>query len=85
MADRTTVTERGQTSIPARLRHEHHVSAGTELVWEPVGADEWRVRIDRRANVVRDPLAMLGYARRFRAVRPTAEWMRELREGEGER
>jgi hypothetical protein len=42
------------------------------------------VRIDRRANVVRDPLAMLGYARRFRAVRPTEEWMRELREGEGE-
>jgi bifunctional DNA-binding transcriptional regulator/antitoxin component of YhaV-PrlF toxin-antitoxin module len=82
MADKTTVTERGQTAIPARLRHEHHVAPGTELVWEPVSADEWRVRIERKQSHARDPLAMLGYARRFRAVRPTADWMRELREGE---
>jgi bifunctional DNA-binding transcriptional regulator/antitoxin component of YhaV-PrlF toxin-antitoxin module len=82
MADKTTVTERGQTAIPARLRHEHHVTAGTELVWEPVGPDEWRVRIERKPSRLPDPLAMLGYARRFRATRPTVEWMRELREGE---
>jgi bifunctional DNA-binding transcriptional regulator/antitoxin component of YhaV-PrlF toxin-antitoxin module len=82
MADRTTVTERGQTSIPARLRHQHHVEAGTELVWDPVGPDEWRVRIERRPSRKRAPAEMLGYARKFRAVRRTMDWMRELREGE---
>ena len=82
MADKTTVTERGQTAIPARLRREHHVQPGTELVWEPVGADEWRVRIERRPERAPDPLAMVGFARRFRAVRTTADWLRELREGE---
>ena len=82
MSDKTTVTERGQTAIPARLRREHHVLPGTELVWEPVSEDEWRVRIERGRSSAPNPLSMLGYARRFRAVRPTADWMRELREGE---
>jgi bifunctional DNA-binding transcriptional regulator/antitoxin component of YhaV-PrlF toxin-antitoxin module len=82
MADRTTVTVRGQTSIPARLRREYHVKPGTELVWEPAGKDEWRVRVDRKPESKPDPLSMLGYARRFRAVRPSADWMRELRDGE---
>jgi len=83
MADRTTVTERGQTAIPARLRREYHVQPGTELIWEPMGADDWHVRIERKDARRADPLAMLGYARKFRAVRPTADWLRELREGEG--
>lgn len=76
------MTERGQTSIPSRLRREHHVRPGTELIWEAVNENEWRVRIDRKPKQKPDPLAMLGYARRFRAVRRTADWMRELREGE---
>ncbi len=82
MADKTTVTERGQTTIPARLRHQHHVTPGTELIWDPVGPDEWRVHIERKRGRQPDPNAMLGYARQFRAVRATADWMRELREGE---
>lgn len=82
MADKTTVTERGQTAIPARLRHEHDVGPGTELIWESLGPDEWRVHIRRRPPARPDPAAMLGYARRFRAVRRTADWMREIREGE---
>jgi len=82
MADRTTVSERGQTSIPARLRHEHQIKTGTELVWEPIGPDEWRVRIERKGGREPNPLAMLGYARKFRRVRRTCDWMRELREGE---
>lgn len=82
MADRTTVTERGQTSIPARLRHEQRVEAGTELVWESVGPNEWKVRIERKPNQKPNPVAMLGYARRFRAVRRTSDWIRELRGGE---
>lgn len=84
MADITTVSERGQTAIPARLRHEHRVSAGTELLWEAVGPDEWRVHIQRQAAQRPDVLAMRGFARRFRATRTTDEWMRELRAAEAE-
>lgn len=84
MADITKVSERGQTAIPARLRREHEVGPGTELVWEAVGEDEWRVRIRRTPHKPADPLAMRGFARRFRAVRSTDEWMRELRDGERE-
>lgn len=82
VADITKVSERGQTAIPARLRREHGVEAGTELVWEAIGPDEWRVQISRKPLQAADPVAMRGFARRFRAVKTTGEWMRELREGE---
>ena len=82
MSDRTTVTERGQTSIPSRLRHEHKVEAGTELVWEPVGPDEWKVHIKRKRESKANPLAMLGYASKSRPARSTASWLRQLRAGE---
>lgn len=82
MADITKVSERGQSAIPARLRREHGVSPGTELVWEAVGPDEWRVRIRRAPSASPNPSAMRGFARRFRAVRTTKSWMDELREGE---
>lgn len=79
------MSERGQTAVPARLRREYDVKPGTSLVWEAAGPDEWRVHIERRPTAKPDPMAMLGYARRFRAVRRTSEWMRELREGEDRR
>ena len=84
MADVTKVSERGQTAIPARLRREHRDGPGTELVWEAVGPDEWRVQISRKPIQAPDPAAMRGFARRFRAVKTTEEWLRELREGEAE-
>ena len=84
MADMTKVSERGRTTIPARLRREHGVDFGTELVWEAVGPGEWRVYIRNKPPERPDPLGMLGFARRFRAVRSSADWRRELREGEGE-
>lgn len=82
MAEKTTVTERGQTAIPARLRHEHEVTPGTRLVWESVGPDEWKVWIERQPAPAADPMKMLGFAKRFRATRRTADWMKELRAGE---
>lgn len=84
MADITKVSERGQTAIPARLRREHGVEPGTELVWEAVGPDEWRVHITRAPLQKPDPVRVRGFARRFRAVKPTSEWLRELREGESD-
>ena len=83
MHDKTTVGERGQTAIPARVRRESLLEPGTELLWEVVGDDELKVTIIRTAKQPADPRAMRGFARRIRATRRTADWMRELRSGEG--
>lgn len=78
----TTVTERGQVSIPAVLRRRLGLVPGHKLLWEADGDKGLRLR------VVEDQLAvgaeaMLGFARRFREEpRRTAEWMAELRAGE---
>lgn len=78
----TIVTERGQISIPSAIRRALRLKPGERLAWEPAGANECRVR--RMADApVKGAMAMLGYARRFRETRRTADWMRELREGEG--
>ena len=82
MADKTTVSERGQTAIPARLRRESGVKAGTELIWEALERDEWRVHVVREEPKRPNPKAMLGFAKRFRKSKRTAQWMRELREGD---
>ncbi len=76
----TVVTERGQTSIPAHLRKEMGLGKGARLVWERVSENEIRIRV--RPSVEADPFAMLGFAKRFRRPRRTAEWMEELRAGD---
>jgi hypothetical protein len=43
--------------------------------------DENRVIVPREPEL-HGALAMLGFAKRFRPVRRTEEWMAELREGE---
>jgi bifunctional DNA-binding transcriptional regulator/antitoxin component of YhaV-PrlF toxin-antitoxin module len=82
MPDKTTVGERGQTAIPARVRRETLVEPGTELLWEVVSDDELRITIIRTTTRPPDPRSMRGFARRFRRTRRTADWMRELRAGE---
>ena len=77
----SVVTDRGQISIPSELRRELALDKGRRLLWEKVGDRELRVVILPDAEPP-GPMAMLGFARRFRAPRPTAEWMAELREGE---
>ena len=78
----TKVTERGQVSIPATIRESMQMTPGTTLLWNR-GQDSYTCII----TIVRKPQrkgakAMLGYASTFRKPRTTAEWMRELREGE---
>jgi bifunctional DNA-binding transcriptional regulator/antitoxin component of YhaV-PrlF toxin-antitoxin module len=82
MHDKTTVGERGQTAIPARVRREAGLDTGTELIWEITGEDELRVTVVRTSTATPDPRSMRGFARRFRAARRTADSMRELRAGE---
>lgn len=82
-ANVTTLTERGQTSLPARLRKELGLKPGQKLRWQRLTARECLVRIEPGAAVP-GPRSMLGYARKTNAaaVRRTADWMRELRAGE---
>ncbi len=77
----TTVTERGQVSIPVNIRKNMELEPGRKLVWEQVSENECRVMVVLESP---DPLLMLGYANKVngQAPRTTAEWMRELREGE---
>lgn len=78
----TVVTERGQVSVPASLRKAMGLHAGRKLHWEQVSDREIRVSLQEDQPV--GPLAVLGYARRMstQPPRPTADWMREIREGE---
>jgi AbrB family looped-hinge helix DNA binding protein len=78
--DTTVVTERGQTSIPAHLRKEMGLQKGKRLVWEKVSDEEIRILV--RPSAEADPVAMLGFARRFRRTRRTAAWMSDLRAGD---
>jgi AbrB family looped-hinge helix DNA binding protein len=78
----STLTERGQVSIPAALRKAMHLRTGQRLRFEQISDREMRVIVD--ADAVEGPMSVLGYARRIRhgAPRRTADWMKELRGGE---
>jgi len=78
----TVVTERGQVSVPASLRKAMGLHAGKKLHWEQVSDRE--IRVSLKEEQPAGPLAVLGYARRLstKAPRRTADWMREIREGE---
>ena len=77
----TRITERGQTSVPASIRRRLQLTMGARIVWEPVSDHECRI-IVQKPGAAEGPLAVLGFARTFRAPRATAEWMKELREGD---
>lgn len=62
-----------------------HLTAGQVLIWEKVSSTECRIIVPPRPNVKPDPIAALGFAKRHGLNTPhttTAEFMRELREGE---
>lgn len=80
---KTTITERGQVSIPAELRREMHLTPGKTVLWEKVSATECRLRVEARSAVTPDPVAAIGFAKRHGLPQhTTAEWMKILREGE---
>ncbi|MDO8836491.1 MAG: AbrB/MazE/SpoVT family DNA-binding domain-containing protein [Vicinamibacterales bacterium] len=79
----TTVTDRGQVSIPAEVRRQLGLEPGQRLSWEVVGEGECVIRIAPTRHVP-GAVAMLGYARTFRKTRRTSEWMADLREGDAD-
>ncbi len=77
----STLTERGQISLPASLRRALHLRPGQKLRFEAVSDHEFRVFTPQEKAP--GPLSVLGYARRLgSSPRRTKAWMKELREGE---
>jgi arylsulfatase A-like enzyme len=79
----TTLTERGQTSVPAKLRKQAHLRGGRTLRWYAVSDREFRVVVETNENAP-GPLAALGWALRHnpQGVPTSDEAIAELREGE---
>ena len=81
----TTLTERGQVSVPSILRRQLGLKPGQSLAWEKVSDQECRVRIvrPREKAAIR---SMRGFMKRFQTgtglPETSAGWMRLLREGE---
>jgi len=78
----TTLTERGQVSVPSAIRKKLHLKPGQHLIWQAVTDSECRVVVEEATHKPRGARAMLGYGKRFGPQKSTAEWMKELREGE---
>ena len=78
----STLTERGQISIPASLRKSMKLRPGQSFHWERISDREMRVSVETAS--ASGPLAALGYAKKLRPgpARRTASWMTELRAGE---
>jgi AbrB family looped-hinge helix DNA binding protein len=79
--EESTLTERGQISIPAALRKAMNLRPGQRVRWERISEREARICIPH--DVPAGPLAVLGYARKLgHKRRTTASWMRQMRAGE---
>ena len=82
MSSTSTLTERGQISVPAALRKSMSLHTGQHFRWERITDRELRLIVEPETPA--GPLSVLGYARKLRPATPrtTQEWMGELREGE---
>ena len=78
----TSVTERGQISIPAEIRSRLNWTPGKRLLWEVGDENECRLTEPKKSAARGGVWAMRGFAATFRKTRRTADWMRELRGGE---
>jgi AbrB family looped-hinge helix DNA binding protein len=80
---RTTITEQGQISIPAKLRREMALRPGQTVIWEQISPTECRLTMGHPPLAKPNPVAAIGFAKRHGLPEHTsAEWMRILREGE---
>ena len=77
----TTLTERGQISIPADFRAGLGLHPGQKLLWTEDGDRALRLTVCEPPRQ-KTFTEMLGFGRSFGPVKTTAECMRELREGE---
>jgi bifunctional DNA-binding transcriptional regulator/antitoxin component of YhaV-PrlF toxin-antitoxin module len=83
MADNiTSLTERGQVSVPSGIRRSAHLRPGQALRWEMVSEQEFRVYVTP-GKEPRGIFAALGFAKGWNPTRrSTNAIMAELRAGE---
>jgi AbrB family looped-hinge helix DNA binding protein len=82
---KTTITERGQISIPAELRRDMNLKPGQTVLWEKVSAKECRLIIEPSPAIRPDPMGALNFAVEHGLPQHrTDEVLAELREGEQE-
>ena len=82
---KTTITERGQVSIPAELRRDMNLKPGQTILWEKVSAKECRLIIEPHTVIKPDPVRALNFAMEHGLPqRRSGEVLAELREGEEE-
>jgi len=76
----TTLTERGQVSMPSAIRRQLRLRPGQPLLWSRVSDREIRVTVPRQGS----GRSMRGFMKRYLRNGParTADWMKILREGE---
>jgi bifunctional DNA-binding transcriptional regulator/antitoxin component of YhaV-PrlF toxin-antitoxin module len=81
----STLTERGQISVPMKLRKALQLKPGQRFAWQQVSDREIRMTLIEDGPAI-GPVGVLGYARRLRsgAPRRTADWMQEIRSGESD-
>ncbi len=78
----TSLTERGQVSVPSDIRRAAHLRPGQTLRWEMVSKQEFRVYVTSEKEP-KGIFAALGFAKAWNpARRSTNEIMAELRAGE---
>ena len=77
----TALTERGQVSLPSKIRRQLGLRPGQPLLWRRVSDRELRVIVPRKGQ---GP-SMRGFMKKYlrRGPGTTAAWLRLLREGEG--
>jgi AbrB family looped-hinge helix DNA binding protein len=78
-----TLTERGQISIPSKIRRRANLKPGDHLRWEMISDREFRVVVADRPQA-QGAYAAIGYIKRLNPheTRSTDEIMRELRDGD---
>ncbi len=81
----SSLTERGQVSVPASIRRAMGLQPGQELSWRKLSEDEVRVQVLRRKKS-RNPTSVIGAGKKVHQARGwptrTDAWLKVLREGE---
>jgi bifunctional DNA-binding transcriptional regulator/antitoxin component of YhaV-PrlF toxin-antitoxin module len=78
----TTLTERGQVSMPSSLRKKLGLLPGRKIIWKYISENEIRLLIGDRKPKQKG--MMRGAMKKYQIgeSRTTADWMKVLREGE---
>jgi len=85
-ATATVLTERGQVSVPSRMRKKAGLVPGQRLLWRQTGPDSFSVTVQPDPRRRQRAVDLIGYAKRYAndgLPKRTDDVLKLLREGEG--